>query len=333
MGNIHPKLGYIDGFAGRGIYETGEPGSPILAMRAAQEQIDKIGKLKEFLCVFIENNHENYCCLDEQVALAAPECPAVTYDTIHSTFEATIHDFMEKIDPDRTIPILYFIDPFGWKGIPFETIKGIMAQPKSEILFVFMTYEMGRFLDSQFHEKSLTQLFNGDSWKSASRYTGEKRHEALVQVYEDLLKNETNAEYVWPFRVSNSFMRRTKYYIIYATHHFKGLRVMKKIMKRQGAGIFEYLGPDEERLRGQQRFDAVDLGEWLKNRFNGREVTFDELCEEVLPLSRSPVAEYIDSDYRKTIQALEKANDPQIEIIRVASKKWGLKENDIIFFK
>jgi len=108
---------------------------------------------------------------------------------------------------------------------------------------------------------------------------------------------------------------------------------MKNIMKGQGAGIFEYLGPDEERLRGQQRFDAVDLGEWLKDHFKGRKVTFDELCEELYPLSRSPVAEYIDSDYRKTIQALERANDPQIEIIRVDSKKWGLKENDIIMFK
>jgi len=333
MGSTHPKLGYIDGFAGRGIYETGEPGSPILAMRAAQEQIDKIGKLKEFLCVFIENNYENFSCLDEQVALAAPECPAVTYETIRNTFEATIHNFLEKIGSDRTIPLLYFIDPFGWKGIPFETIKGIMAQPKSEILFVFMTYEMARFLDSPFHEESLTQLFNGDSWKSASRNTGEKRHGALVQVYEGLLKNETKAEYVWPFRVSDSFMRRTKYYIIYATHHFKGLRVMKEIMKGQGAGIFEYLGPDEERLRGQQRFDEVDLDEWLKDRFRGRKVTFDELCEEVLPLSRSPVARYIDSDYRKVIQALEKTNDSQIEIIRVNSKKWGLNGNDIIIFK
>ena len=333
MGSIHPILGYIDGFAGRGVYENGEPGSPILAMRAAQEQIDKIGKLKEFLCVFIEKNKENYCCLEEQVALAAPECPAVTHFLIHKTFEAAIHEIMEEIDPDKTIPILYFIDPFGWKGIPFETIKGIMAQPKSEILFVFMTYEMGRFLGSPFHEESLTQLFNGDSWKKASRYTGRNRHEALVQLYEDLLRNETNAKHVWPFRVSDSFMRRTKYYIIYVTHHFKGLRVMKNIMKRQGAGIFEYLGPDEERLRGQQRFDAVDLGKWLKDRFKGRTVTFDELCEEVYPLSRSPVAEYIDSDYRKTIQTLEKANDPQIEIMRVDSKKWGLKENDIIIFK
>jgi len=333
MGSTFSKLGYIDGFAGRGIYETGEPGSPILAMRAAQEQIDKIGKLQEFLCVFIENNHENFCCLEEQVALTAPECPEVSCTTLHSTFEATISEILEKVDPDRAIPILYFIDPFGWKGIPFETIQGIMSQPKSEILFVFMTYEMARFLESPFHEESLSQLFNGDSWKTASQFTGERRHETLVQLYEDLLKNETNAEYVWPFRISDSFMRRTKYYIIYATHHFKGLRVMKNLMRRQGAGIFEYLGPDEERLRGQQRFETIDLSQWLKERFKGRSVTFDELCEEVYPLSRSPVAEYIDSDYRKAIQQLEKGEDPQIEVRRVISKKWGLQKNDIIIFK
>jgi len=332
MGSVYSKLGYIDGFAGRGIYESGEPGSPILAMRAAQLQIDKIGKLREFLCVFIEKNDDNFTCLKGQVDKAIPECPAVSCATIHNTFESTINEILEKVDPDRTIPIIYFIDPFGWKGIPFKIIQGIMSQPKSEILFVFMTYEMARFLESPFHEESLSQLFNGDSWKQASIHTGKKRHEALVQLYEDLLKNETDAEYVWSFRVSDSFMRRTKYYIIYATHHFKGLRVMKNIMRSQGAGIFEFLGPDEERLRRQQRFVTLDLGQWLKNRFKGRALTFDELCEEVYPSSRSPVAQYIDSDYRKAIQELEKRGDPEVRITRRSSKKTGLKKRDLIHF-
>ena len=85
MGRYNTKLGYIDGFAGRGIYETGEKGSPILAMRAAQEQINKIGKLNEFLCVFIEKNYENFCCLQEQVSLVAPECPNVSHTLLNNS--------------------------------------------------------------------------------------------------------------------------------------------------------------------------------------------------------------------------------------------------------
>ena len=33
-----PKVLYVDGFAGPGIYSGGEPGSPIIALRAARDQ-------------------------------------------------------------------------------------------------------------------------------------------------------------------------------------------------------------------------------------------------------------------------------------------------------
>jgi three-Cys-motif partner protein len=35
MTRSFPRLVYVDGFAGPGIYEGGEPGSPIIALRAA----------------------------------------------------------------------------------------------------------------------------------------------------------------------------------------------------------------------------------------------------------------------------------------------------------
>ena len=41
------RIHYFDGFAGRGRYEDGEPGSPVLAMRAADKNAQD---LDEFLC-------------------------------------------------------------------------------------------------------------------------------------------------------------------------------------------------------------------------------------------------------------------------------------------
>ena len=333
MGSIYSKLGYIDGFAGRGIYQDGSPGSPILAMKAAQEQIDKIGKLNKFLCLFIEKDPYNYTCLKEQVEAGLVNCRNVECTTLKGEFTDHITAFLNQYEKNRLIPIFYFIDPFGWKGIPFNLIQRILKQPKSEILFVFMTYDIARFLKSFPHEASLNELFGDDSWKQASKFRSQKRHNALVQIYEDKLKENTEASYVWSFRVSDTYMKRTKYYLIYATHNFKGLRVMKNIMRKEGAGIFEFLGPDEEVIRKVRRLDFFDLGTWLKKYFKGRQITFDGLCEELYPMSRTRISAYIDKDFRRAIKDLEKIGDPDIEIIRITSKRDGLSKQDIIKFR
>jgi len=332
MGSVYDTLGYVDGFAGRGVYEDGSLGSPILAMKAAQEQINKIGKLKKFLCLFIENDKENFECLRQQVDKVIKSCPNVLCYLEFGNFEDKMKEFLDKYDETKLIPILYFLDPFGWSGIPFELVQRLLKQPKSEIIFVLMTYDIARFLQSPYHEDSLTILYGDNSWEEASIFTGERRHRALVQKYEDKLRNNTNAKYVWSFRVSDTYMRRTRYYIIYATHHFKGLKVMKDIMKNQGAGIFEFLGPDEEVFRRIKKLDFFDLGTWLKEYFKGRQITFDELCEELYPMSRTPISAYIDKDFRRAIKDLEKRGDPDIEIIRITSKRDGLSKKDIIKF-
>lgn len=58
----------MDGFAGRGIYEDGEPGSPIIALEAliTHNGVDlKTGT--EFVFVFMEEDEQRCALLAEQV--------------------------------------------------------------------------------------------------------------------------------------------------------------------------------------------------------------------------------------------------------------------------
>ena len=61
LGTFH-KLYIFDCFAGRGVYNNGEPGSPILVMKAAQEKIDQLPRLKKAQCVFIEGSRLGFNC-------------------------------------------------------------------------------------------------------------------------------------------------------------------------------------------------------------------------------------------------------------------------------
>jgi three-Cys-motif partner protein len=331
LSSSYNKIGYFDCFAGRGVYNNGEPGSPIIVMKAAQEKIDQLAGLQKALCAFIENNEDNFQVLVNEISQCNEECKDVQCETYNDDFANVIRTFLNESEGKSLIPVLFFIDPFGWKGISFEDIQRILSHRYSEILFVLMTYEIARWSSSPYHEESLTELYGGDEWKEATKYDGEKRHEALVQIYENKLKKDTDATFIWSFRVNDSDMhRRTKYYIIHATHHIKGLRVMKNIMRNQGAGIFAYLGPEDDILRKQQRFNFFNLGDFLLASFKGRSVTFDDLCDELYPITRHKVSEYIDKDFRSALKDLEK--NGQVQITRVHSKRTGLNKTDIIHF-
>jgi three-Cys-motif partner protein len=90
-GSTVKELGYIDGFAGRGIYEDGSYGSPIIAMNAAQEKIDNVTRspkgMEKFRCFFVEKNEDNYMCLKSQIDSLAPRCKDVLYNLKNGTFE------------------------------------------------------------------------------------------------------------------------------------------------------------------------------------------------------------------------------------------------------
>lgn len=332
LSSTNEKMGYIDCFAGKGIYNNGEPGSPIIVMKTAQEKINQLPNLKKFNCTFIENNQENYKTLTKEVFKCKIDCPDVECNPIRGDFDQEITSFLDQYEGKYMIPVLFFIDPFGWKGISFDDIKRILSHRFSEVLFVLMTYEIARWCESRFHEESLTKLYGGNEWKEATEYKGEKRHDALVQIYEDKLEHETDAKYVWSFGVNDSDMeKRTKYYIIHATHHIDGLRVMKNIMRKEGAGIFRYLGPHDDILKRQQRFDFFNLEGYVLEHFKSQSISFDDLCNELYPIRRHQISKYIEQDYRKALKNLRAQGKIKVDPVTSTTER-GLQKDDFIHF-
>src|SRR5689334_12283722 len=64
QGNF-PKMLYIDGFAGPGVYSKGEDGSPIIALRAALAA--KIPSSTQLRFFFVEKDNARAGCLQQLV--------------------------------------------------------------------------------------------------------------------------------------------------------------------------------------------------------------------------------------------------------------------------
>jgi three-Cys-motif partner protein len=74
LGKFHDRLVMYDGFAGRGRYVGGEPGSPVIMFERAVEAADA-GRVKEVHIVCVEANSANFQQLE--TVLAELRHPAV----------------------------------------------------------------------------------------------------------------------------------------------------------------------------------------------------------------------------------------------------------------
>ena len=78
---------YVDGFAGRGRYTGGEPGSPLIAMEIGQELYGHRGGNVLLNCCNVEQDPENFASLEGEVEEARPRYPSVKVKYFQGPFQ------------------------------------------------------------------------------------------------------------------------------------------------------------------------------------------------------------------------------------------------------
>ena len=157
LGSRNPKLLIVDGFAGRGEYVNGSAGSPVLIMRKAEELISA-GKAGEVICWFVEYDAKNFRALQDVLESNGPKSPLVKVGTSDQPFELVVKEVVERTN-GNTVPSLWFIDPFGFTGMSFETVEQIMALPRSKVFITLMLRDIGRFLSHPNLDTYFNRLF------------------------------------------------------------------------------------------------------------------------------------------------------------------------------
>ena len=153
-GWLDKKMIIVDLFAGTGKYfENGKVvhGSPLIFLKHAQKQIDKIriNNLKiEFY--FVEENLVNHQCLAENVnEFLEGLDPETKSRFVCNVFHGDCHEiYQDKIlDPlnrYKKSPLFLFVDPYGIK-IDNKMLLDFMSLPhKKDILFNFITMGVQR---------------------------------------------------------------------------------------------------------------------------------------------------------------------------------------------
>lgn len=239
------RIVYIDGFCGPGRYKAGEPGSPLIALKAAlnalnhrkttpDEMPDKV------VFWFMDERQDRIEHLKQELEnVTTPAHFEVISETgrFDEKFGAML-DHFEKSN-DSIGPTFAFIDPFGFSGIPFSLIERLLKFKRCEVFITFMVDAINRFLKHPEDKvvQHIAEAFSMDEAISIAKGTG-NRVVQLRELYQSKLNGV--AQYVRYFEMRNQ-QDRTQYYLFFASNHKLGHLKMKEAMwKMDPDGEFKF---------------------------------------------------------------------------------------------
>lgn len=310
MARHNGRVLYIDGFAGPGMYEGGEPGSPLIAVDAALAQVQHIRGEMHFL--FIEEDSDR--CEHLKAQLATRRLPAkLRVRVVNGRFDATLDEVLGRVSASRNtlIPTFAFIDPFGFSHTPMRVVEAIMSNPRCEVLITFMYEEINRFLSHPDHPETFNALFGSDEWQACLQQVNAATRERCIRDGYQAQLVRAGIRFVRTFKMRNRD-NRTDYVLFFGTNNLKGLGKMKESMWRadqQGQFEFSDATDPNQTLLFSSAPDVGPLRRQLSAELAGQTLTVEQIDEFVLRETA-----YSSSHYKRVLKELEGSSPPGIVI-------------------
>lgn len=316
------NLAYIDGFAGPGSYsqhETGETfdGSPIRALKLIADNEEFSTKVST---LFIESDDALFNQLKSKVDAFYSEHPNIRKPMYrHGTFAEQLNEILAKL-PGKLAPTFLFVDPCGVSGASFEAIRAVMDNAKCEA-FIFFNIDGVRRIAGLPELSSVLVELMGSRERATVLYEKLKvtsdvgeRETIILSEYRKALDEDMGAKYVIAFRVEHEDQRRTSHFLIHASKHPLGFRIMKDVMWRRGHGQDE---PGGLELRQKSRTNFIpmfdkhaDIKKEILRALNSKPLLVSVFYEE---WTARPTDMQCESSYRQALLELE--SEGRIEVL------------------
>jgi len=232
MGTKNERIALIDGFAGPGRYQGGEPGSPLIMLESLLHHRALSTITAEVVFVFIEESVERAAHLRSELeAIARPK--NVTVEVAEGLFHELVGPLLDDIERKgrRLAPTFAFIDPFGYEDNRLELSSRILGFERCEVLMYVPLPHIARFLNAAtVPAEALDRLFGDDRWRTAQgRRSSAESQRALHNLLRDRIGEY--CKYVRSFEIVGS-KANTGAHLFFGTHHQTGLARMKDSMWR-----------------------------------------------------------------------------------------------------
>lgn len=304
-----PKIGYIDLFAGPGRYEDGTESTPLLVLKKASENDDIRNKL---VSVFNDMDPEHVQHLQDAID-SSPEVSMLRWRprVINRVVNEELANYFESME---RMPTLFFVDPFGYKGLSRQLIHSLVRNWGCDCIFFFNYNRVNMGINNNAVKEHIDALFGtqrADELRSLPPSMSPLDRElSIIEAVSQSLK-ETAGEYILPFRFKSDSGRRSSHHLIFVSKNRRGYEIMKDIMAKEstasdrGVPSFEYNpATHHQSILFEYQRPLDDLGDMLLEYFAGRTVTMKQIYDR--HYNRFSVGtRYIQKSYRECLTKLE----------------------------
>ena len=216
------------------------------------------------------------------------------------------------------VPTLFFVDPWGYKGLSLELINSVLKNWGCDSIFFFNYNRINMGLNNPFVTSHMNALFGksrADNLRQRLQsMTPRNRELAIVEEICQSLR-DMGGKYVLPFCFKNSHGSRTSHHLIFVSKHIRGYEIMKEIMAKesskseQGVPTFEYNPADAMYpvlFELSRPLDA--LANMLLDNFAGQRLTMKQVYSQHHVGKR-----YIAKNYKDALKQLEAAGKIQTD--------------------
>jgi len=272
ISRFNKRILFIDGFAGPGLYEHGEYGSPLIALNTFKDHSNLRHGNFEIIFYFIEKDEGRNQTLTGLINDLKPNLPGEFNVHIEQgDFNGSMTDALNEIDNQnkQLAPCFAMIDPFGVSDTPMSIIERILNNDKSEVYISLMYEWINRFKEHENFERYLDELFGCNDWRDGIDIADSMdRKDFMFNLYKSQLK-KAGAKYVVHFELYEG--NRLVYAIFFGTKHLKGCDLMKQaIWKIDPFGDFSFHGTRSSQVElGLEFNDFSSLVNSLQDKFRG----------------------------------------------------------------
>ena len=296
--HVPEKIGYLDLFSGPGMYEDGNPSTPILIARNCMKDEDLKNRV---WMVFNDKCYSEQ--LKENFNKEFPEGtfkykPHFGHSTVGESQE--INDFIVKNTCKGRFneqPSVLFIDPWGYKGIETNVLSQFLSYWGNELFIFINAKRINPALENDKFEEPMRCLFPNSYDKVKveirNKRTVSERLQFIIdnlgKEYEALLKSRV---YYTAFKFQEEDIETTSHFILHLSKNKRGFDLVKQIYNDfanvgtifDGVNTYTFdvkkiTNPVEELFdTNSENIDA--LKNMLLEEYKGRTITSYDLFEE-----------------------------------------------------
>jgi len=300
------KIAYIDLFAGPGRYLDGTISTPLRILQTAIED----DRLRQRLVTFFNDKDEKNTQSLSEAIKQLPDVDKLKHYPLVENLEVG-ERIVETFEDMKLVPTLFFIDPWGYKGLSLRLINSVLKNWGCDSIFFFNYNRINMGLHNPKVREHMEALFGkerADKLRAElSELSVKERELTVVEELCQALK-ELGLDYVLPFRFKDDRGTRSSHHLIFVSKGFKGYEIMKNIMakesseKEQGVATFEY-NPATQRKQAllfELSRPLDDLGDMLLEEFSGKKLTMRQIYEQ-----HNVNRPYTDRNYKEVLKRLE----------------------------